>query len=161
MQIRRFFTSSTSRGFTLLEMIIVVIIVSILAAVAIPMVETSVKRHKEIELRRALRTIREAIDEYRKFVEENKVEVEEETYNYPPTLETLIEGIEYKDKKGDEKIQKFLRHIPVDPLTSSIEWGLRSYQDKPDSDSWGGENVWDIYTKSERKALDGTFYKDW
>lgn len=152
---------SYKRGFTLIEMVVVVVIVSILAAIAIPMVETSVKRQKEIELRRALRTIRYAIDEYKKFVEENKVEQDEETYFYPPTLEALIEGVEYKDKNGNDRTQKFLRRIPLDPMTNTYEWGLRSYQDKPDSDSWGGENVWDVYTKSSRKALDGTFYKDW
>lgn len=154
----------TSRGFTLLEMIVVVVIVSILAAVAIPMVETSVKRHKEIELRRALRTIRTAIDDYKKFVTENKIQVDEDTYNYPPTLETLVEGLEYRDKKNEEKIQKFLRRIPKDPMNTAYdwEWGLRSYQDDYDEyDSWGGENVYDVFTKSERKALDGTYYKEW
>lgn len=149
------------KGFTLLEMIVVIIIISILAAVAIPMVETSVRRHREIELRRALRTIRTAIDEYKLFVEENKIKVDEDTYNYPEELEVLVEGLEYRDKKNNEKIQKFLRHIPKDPITNTYEWGLKSYQDDYDSDSWGEENVYDVYTKSERKALDGTFYKDW
>jgi general secretion pathway protein G len=150
-----------SAGFTLIELIVVIVIVAILAAVAIPVVETSVKRYKEIELRRGLRLIRTAIDDYKKFVEENKVEVEEETYNYPPKLDVLVEGIKYKDKKGNEKIMKFLRRIPVDPFTASTEWGLRSYQDERDSQSWGGENVYDVYTRSERKALDGSYYKDW
>ncbi|MCU0285098.1 MAG: type II secretion system GspH family protein [Acidobacteria bacterium] len=149
------------KGFTLLEMIVVVIIITVLAGAAIPMVETSVKREKEIELRRNLRTIRMAIDDYKKFVEENNLKLDEDTYNYPEELEELVDGLEYKDDKADEKIKKFLRSIPIDPMTNSSEWGLRSYQDKRDSHSWGGENVYDVYTKSERKALDGTFYKDW
>ncbi len=149
------------KGFTLIEMVIVVVIISIMATVALPLVETSIRREKEIQLRRNLRTIRQAIDEYKTFVEENKVEMDEDTYNYPPTLEDLVKGVEYKDKKNNEKIKKFLRSIPIDPMTNTYEWGLRSYQDKRDSSSWGGDNVWDIYTKSERTALDGTPYKDW
>jgi len=148
-------------GFTLIEMIVVVVIVSILAAIAVPMVETSVKRHKEIQLRRALRIIRTGIDEYRKFVEENKIQVDEDTYKYPPTLEALVEGLEYRDKKNNDLIQKFLRRIPKDPMTNSTEWGLRSYQDDADDYNWGGENVYDVHTKSERKGLDGTSYKEW
>lgn len=149
------------KGFTLLEMIVVVIIITVLATVAIPMTETSIKREKEVELRRSLRIIRTAIDEYKKFVEDNNIKMDEETYNYPEELEDLVKGIEYKDEKANEKIKKFLRSIPIDPMTNSTEWGMRSYQDKHDSDSWGGENVWDVYTKSERKALNGTDYKDW
>jgi len=145
----------------MIELLVVIVIISILAAVAIPMVETSVKRHKEIELRRALRILRTAIDDYKKFIEENKIKVEEDTYNYPESLEILVEGLEYRDKKNNEKIQKFLRRIPMDPMTNSFEWGMRSYQDDRDETSWGGENVYDIYTKSERKALNGTYYKDW
>ena len=150
-----------THGFTLIELLVVIVIISVLAAVAIPMVENSVRRYQEIELRRALRTLRTAIDEYHKFVEENNVEMDEDTYNYPPELEDLIKGIEYKDKKGDEKIKKFLRNIPLDPMTNSYEWGLRSYQDDRDEESWGGENVYDVYTKSQRKALNGTYYKEW
>jgi general secretion pathway protein G len=151
----------TKKGFTLIEMIVVVVIVAVLAAVAVPMVETSVKREKEIELRRNLRTIRTAIDEYKKFVEENNIKMDEDTYNYPEELEDLVKGIEYKDEKANEKIKKFLRSIPIDPMTNSTEWGMRSYQDKRDETNWGGENVWDVFTKSERRALDGTYYKDW
>ena len=149
------------KGFTLIELLIVMLIISILAVVAIPMVETSVKRNKEILLRRNLRTIITAIDTYRKFVIENNVEFDEDTYGFPEELEDLIDGVEYKDKQGEERIQKFLRKIPVDPMTNSYEWGMRSYQDERDSSSWGGENVYDVYTKSERKALDGTYYKEW
>jgi general secretion pathway protein G len=151
----------TKKGFTLIEMIVVVVIVAVLAAVAVPMVETSVKREKEIELRRNLRTIRTAIDEYKKFVEENNIKMDEDTYNYPEELEDLVKGIEYKDEKANEKIKKFLRSIPIDPMTNTTEWGMRSYQDKRDETNWGGENVWDVFTKSERRALDGTYYKDW
>lgn len=151
----------TKKGFTLIEMIVVVVIVAVLAAVAVPMVETSVKREKEIELRRNLRTIRTAIDEYKKFVEENNIKMDEDTYNYPEELEDLVKGIEYKDEKANEKVKKFLRSIPIDPMTNTTEWGMRSYQDKRDETNWGGENVWDVFTKSERRALDGTYYKDW
>ncbi|MCI0471014.1 MAG: prepilin-type N-terminal cleavage/methylation domain-containing protein [Candidatus Aminicenantes bacterium] len=149
------------KGFTLIELLIVILIISVLAVIAIPMVETSVKREKEIHLRRNLRVIITAIDEHKKFIIDNNIEYDEDTYGYPETLEDLVKGIEYKDKQGNELIKKFLRKIPVDPMTNSYEWGLRSYQDKHDDSSWGGENVYDVYTKSERKALDGTYYKDW
>jgi len=149
------------KGFTLLEMLIVVLIISVLAAVAIPMVETSLKHEKEIQLRRSLRILRTAIDDYKAFVEKNKIKLDEDTYNYPETLEMLVEGLEYEDKDGEERVQKFLRRIPIDPMTSSYEWGMRSYQDEHDAETWGGENVWDVYTKSERTALDGTKYKEW
>jgi len=150
-----------TRGFTLIELIIVVLIISVLAAVAVPMVETSVKRGKEIELRRNMRVIIDAIDEYKMFVTKNNIQVDDDTYGYPETLEDLINGLEYKDKQNNRKVKKFLRKIPIDPMTNSTEWGMRSYQDKPDSTSWGGENVWYVYTTSERKALDGTYYKEW
>jgi general secretion pathway protein G len=157
----KFFTKK--KGFTLTEMMVTVTILAILAAAVIPLAKTSVKREKEIELRRNLRMIREALDAYKKLVDENKIESEEDTEGYPPDLETLIKGVEFKgeEEESETKIIKFLRRIPKDPMTNSYEWGLRSYQDDPDSETWGNENVYDVYTKSQATALDGTKYKDW
>jgi len=152
---------SLTPGFTIVELIVVVAIISVLAVVAIPMVETSVKRERELTLKRALREIRIAIDDYNSFVIKNKIKFDEDTYGYPEKLEVLVTGIEYRDSKNRERIKKILRRVPVDPMTGTIEWGLRSYQDKQNSTHWGGENVWDVYSKSERKALNGTYYKDW
>lgn len=148
-------------GFTIIELIIVIAIISTLAVVAIPMVETSVKREREIVLRRSLREIRTALDDFHDFVIKNKIQHDEETYGYPEDLEILIKGLEYRDKQNKAKIRRFLRKIPVDPMTGSAEWGLRSYQDKRNSSHWGGENIWDIYSKSEKRALNGTYYKEW
>jgi len=157
------------RGFTLTELLVTAAILAVLAGVAIPVIKTTVQRDKELELRRSLRLIREAIDSYKKMADENRIDFDEDTDGYPPTLEILVEGVKVKDetegegqkKKGGEKIVKFLRRIPIDPLTGTKEWGLRSNQDEPDSISWGGENVYDIYTKSRRTALDGSKYADW
>jgi len=164
------------KGFTLIEMIVTFSILAILAAVAIPLAKTAVKREKEIELRRNLRTIREAIDAYKKLSDENRIEFEDKTEGYPPDLETLVKGVEVsggaqpgeiqrgrrqRTENEDTKIVKFLRRIPKDPMTNSYDWGLRSYQDDPDSENWGGENVYDVYTKSPGTALDGTKYKEW
>jgi general secretion pathway protein G len=152
-----------AKGFTLIEMIVTFTILAILAGAAIPMAKTAVKREKEIELRRNLRAIREAIDAYKKLADENKIEVKDKTEGYPPDLMTLVEGVELKtESEGEEgRIVKFLRRIPKDPMTNSYEWGLRSYQDDYDSENWGGENVYDVYTKSPGIALDGTNYKEW
>ena len=148
-------------GFTIIELIIVIAIISTLAVVAIPMVETSVKREREIVLKRSLRELRSAIDDYHDFILKNKIKHDDETYAYPEELEILVKGIEYRDKKNKAKIRKFLRRIPADPMTGLIEWGLRSYQDKRNSTHWGGENIWDIYSKSDKKALNGSYYKEW
>jgi general secretion pathway protein G len=157
-------------------MIVTFTILAILAAVAIPLARASLKREKEIQLRRSLRTIRDAIDEYKKLSDENRIEFEDNTEGYPPDLETLVKGVEVsaaaqpvgtqqrrsgQTENKDKKIVKFLRRIPKDPMTNSYDWGLRSYQDDPDSTSWGGENVYDVYTKSFGKGLDGTNYAEW
>ncbi len=157
-------SSDRTRGFTLVEMMVAAGIVAILAMAAIPLAKVAVKRGREIELRRSLRIIREAIDEYKKLADEDKFEVEEDSEGYPPELETLVEGVEVSESEDNQEITrivKFLRRIPKDPMTNSYEWGLRSYQDDFDSDSWGGENVYDVYTRSLGTALDGSKYREW
>jgi len=155
-----------AHGFTLVEMIITLSLLAVLALSALPLGKMAVKRENEIELQRALRLVREAIDAYKKLADEKKFEVDEDTEGYPPTLEDLVKGVEVQDKDakgqaGRKKTVKFLRRIPKDPMTNSFDWGLRSYQDDPDSDVWGEENVYDVYTKSQALALDGTRYRDW
>jgi general secretion pathway protein G len=164
------------KGFTLVEMLVTLTILAILASAIMPIAKTAVKREKEIELRRNLRLLREALDAYKKLADEKMIEVEEDSEGYPPDLETLVKGVEVKAEQAqsqtpfgqpaaksssEKKIVKFLRRIPRDPMAGSIDWGLRSYQDEPDTDDWGGENVYDIYTKSPGTALDGTKYRDW
>jgi general secretion pathway protein G len=153
--------AGSRRGFTFIEVITVTVIIGILAVAAIPLAHNAFQREKEIDLRRSLRTLRTAIDAYKKFVEENKIEVDEDTYGYPEKLEQLITGIEYKDRKNKTRLARFLRRIPLDPISGSYNWGLSSYQDKLGSRHWGGKNVWDVYCDSSKKALDGTYYRDW
>jgi len=151
-------------GFTIIEMLVTLAVLAILAAAAIPLAKTAVKREKEIELRRNLRIIRTAIDVYKKLADEKKIDYEEDTEGYPPNLEMLVKGVELVSSESERdkgKIVKFLRRIPKDPMTDSYEWGLRSYQDEPDSTVWGEENVYDVYTKSPGVALDGTKYSEW
>jgi general secretion pathway protein G len=155
-----------AHGFTLVEMIITLSLLAVLALSALPLGKMAVKRENEIELQRALRLVRESIDAWKKLADEKKIEVDEDTEGYPPTLEALVKGVEVQDKNSTDKaarkrVVKFLRRIPKDPMTSSFDWGLRSYQDDPDSDVWGEENVYDVYTKSQALALDGTRYRDW
>ncbi len=152
-------------GFTLIEMLVTLTVLAILASAIIPLGQMALKREKEIELKRDLRLLREAIDAYKKMADEKKFEFEEETQGYPPNLEILVTGVETKvEEQGKEtttKVVKFLRRIPRDPMTGTLDWGLLSYQDKPDSTTWGEENVYDVYTKSQGTAIDGSKYKDW
>ena len=143
-------------GFTLLELIIATIILIILTSMAVPLARVTIKREKERELRRDLWEMRDAIDRYKDAADRNAFQTKVGTQNYPPDLETLVKGEEVQGKKI-----RFLRKIPVDPMTNSTEWGMRSMQDDPDSDSWGGQSVFDVYTKSQGVGLDGTKYKDW
>jgi len=149
------------RGYTYVELIAVAAMLLILAAAVIPLSYTIVKKKREIRLMEALRTIRTAIDEYKKIADQKKIKMEdpEKTMGYPPNLEILVEGAELADGSG--KRIKFLRRIPLDPMTNSYDWGLISYQDEPDSEIWGGENVYDVYTKSPEVGLNGIPYKKW
>ncbi len=153
------------RAFTLTEMLVTVAILAILAAAAIPLAQNTVQREKEIELARALREIREAIDTHKRMADEKKIAAEGESEGYPPDLKTLVDGVTLLGAEGEGssrgRIFKFLRRIPRDPMTRSADWGLRSFQDKPDAESWGGENVYDVYTRSRSKALDGSRYREW
>jgi general secretion pathway protein G len=152
-----------SRGVTYLELVAVATIMMILASAILPLGRVAVRRERELELRRALREIRRGIDAYKGAVDAGQIggtEVKLGSEGYPPDLETLVKGV---NRVGalDRKL-KFMRRIPVDPMTSSAEWGMRCYQDDPDSNSWCGENVYDVYSKSTAKALDGkTTYNTW
>ena len=146
------------RGFTLAELVMVAALLAILAGMAMPVAKFTVKRRKEMELRLALRQMRTAIDEYKRLSDQGMIPVKLGSEGYPPDLETLAEGVQLV---GQEIKRKFLRKLPMDPMTREEEWGLKSYQDDFDSTSWGGENVWDVYSLSESIGLDGTEYKDW
>jgi general secretion pathway protein G len=148
--------TNSQSGLTLVELIITVAIVAILASAAIPIARFQVKREKERELRRDLWEMRDAIDHYYDAATKGGIQTKIDSMNYPPDLQTLVDGVDIQDKKV-----RFLRSIPLDPMTNSTEWGLRSNQDEPDSTSFGGQNVFDVYTKSDGTALDGTKYNTW
>jgi general secretion pathway protein G len=147
------------RGFTLLELMMSVMIISILVGLAVPLARNSIKREKEVELRVALREMRTAIDKYKDASDRGFIMVKVDTEGYPEKLQDLVDGVQMVGAV-DKKL-KFLRRIPKDPMTNSTEWGQRSYQDDPKATSWGGQNVFDVYTKSEGTAFDGTKYKEW
>jgi general secretion pathway protein G len=133
-----------------------VAILAILAGGAVPIARFQVKRQNERELRRDLWMMRDAIDKYKDAADKGAIQTKVDSQNYPPDLETLVTGVDIQGKKV-----KFLRHIPVDPMTAKAEWGMRSMQDDPKSDSYGGQSVFDVYSKSQDTALDGTKYSDW
>src|SRR6266851_5780535 len=143
-------------GFTLIELIVATAILVILTGLAVPLARVAIKREKERELRSALWELRDAIDRYKDAADRGGFQIKVGSEGYPPDLETLVKGVDVGGKK-----MRFLRRIPIDPMTNSSEWGLRSMQDDPSSDSWGGQSVFDVYTKSQGEALDGTKYKDW
>jgi general secretion pathway protein G len=144
------------RGFTLLELIIATAILAILSTMALPLVRVTIMRERERQLRMDLWELRDAIDRYKEAADRGGFRTKVDSQNYPPDLETLVKGEDIQGKKV-----RFLRKIPIDPMTGTTDWGLRSMQDDPDSDSWGGQSVFDVYTKSQGTALDGTKYKDW
>ena len=144
------------RGFTLIELIVAITILLVLTGMAVPLARVSIKREHERDLRRDLWMMRDAIDRYKDAADRGAFQTKVGSEGYPPDLDTLVNGVDVGGKK-----LKFLRRIPIDPMTGNNDWGLRSMQDDPDSDSWDGDNVFDVYTKSEGTALDGTKYKDW
>ena len=152
-----------SHGFTFVELLVVTTLLLILASAVMPLAKVTVQRQREAELRRALREMRTAIDKYKDAVDSGQIsniDVRVGSEGYPPDLETLVEGVSAANDATGRKL-KFLRRVPMDPMTATTEWGLRSYGDKPDSATWGGGNVYDVYSKAEGTALDGTKYKDW
>jgi general secretion pathway protein G len=146
-------------GFTLLELIAAMAILLLLATVALPLARVQVQRTRETELRRNLREIRQAIDRYKDFCDRGMIPPKADTFCYPPDLDTLVNGVPLRGTATAK--YKFLRRIPLDPMTGKADWGMRSMQDDPDSQSWGGENVFDVFSKSIGTGLDGTRYVDW
>jgi len=160
---RRWARRNTSGGYSFVELLVVTTIILILASAIMPLAKVTVTRQREAELRRTLRELRTAIDRYKDAADVGAIsplELEPGNEGYPPDLETLVEGVPAAGDVTDRKL-RFLRRIPVDPMTHSVDWGLRSYQDDPDATRWGGQNVFDVYTTYSGTALDGTNYTDW
>jgi general secretion pathway protein G len=153
--------NSSQAGMTLLELIIACTILLILSSMALPIAKFTVIREREKELREDLRDMRKAIDKYKDLADQQKIRVELGSEGYPPDLDTLVKGVSVGGSGAAGKNMRFLRRIPKDPMTGRTEWGLRSVQDDADSTSWGGKNVFDVYSKSSGTALDGTKYSDW
>jgi general secretion pathway protein G len=152
-----------SEGYSFVELLVVTSIVLILASAVQPLVRVTIQRQKETELRRALRDMRDAIDKFKDAADQGMIpttELKAGSEGYPPTLEVLVEGVSVANDASGRKL-KLLRRIPIDPMTGEAEWGLRAYQDKPDTTSWGGQNVFDVRSLSGGTALDGSKYKDW
>jgi general secretion pathway protein G len=159
MKLRRFHRGRSARperGFTLLELIIATAILAVLSTMVVPLARLSITREKERMLRSDLWDMRDAIDRYKDAADRGGFQTKVDSQNYPPDLETLVKGVDVNGKKI-----RFLRKIPVDPMTGTTEWGMRSMQDDPESDSFGGQSVFDVYSKSLGTGLDGTKYKDW
>ena len=153
--------TSRNRGLTYVELLVAMTVLAVLAAVALPMARWDRKRRDETRLRTTLTTMRAAIDKYKEYSDKGMIVPSDvEQLGYPLTLEELVDGVDVGDPDNSEKM-RFLARIPVDPMTGLAEWGVRSYQDDWDSDTWGRENVYDVYSLSDRRALDGSYYRDW
>lgn len=150
---------SQAAGMTLLELIVACSILMVLSSMALPIFRYTLIREKEAELRYDLRTMRDAVDRYKELAEEHKFRTEVGSDNYPPDLETLVQGVQLG--AGNDKRLRFLRKVPIDPMTGKADWGLRATGDDADSTTWGGKNVFDVYSKAPGTALDGTKYGDW
>jgi general secretion pathway protein G len=160
---RLFARGGQAEGFTFIEIMVVSTIILILASAILPLAQVTATRQREMELRRALREIRTAIDKFKDAADTGQIstlDLNADSMGYPPDLETLVIGVSAQNDQSGRKL-KFLRRVPVDPMTHSTEWGMRSYQDEPDATRWGGQNVFDVYTTFDGTALDGTKYPDW
>lgn len=160
---RRAFFRRAVGGFTFIELLVTTAVLMVLASAALPLARVTMKRQRESELRRSLREMRTALDKFKDMADSQVIapmEVPFGSEGYPRSLTALVEGVARNNDATGSKI-KLLRRIPIDPMTGEAEWGMRSYQDRPDSASWGGQNVYDVYSKSPGIALDGTKYKDW
>jgi general secretion pathway protein G len=147
------------RGFSLLELVIACAILIVLATAAVPLARVGIKRQKEADLRYHLREIRTAIDRYKDAADKNQIQVKAGTEGYPPDLQTLVTGVQLTGTT--DKRVRFLRRIPKDPMTGNTDWGMRSVQDDVDTTAWGGQDVFDVYSKSQGTGLNGTKYSDW
>ncbi len=156
-------TRNQESGYTFVELLVVATIIGILAAAVMPLAKVTATRQRELELRRALREMRTAIDRFKDAADLGQIsplELEIGNENYPPDLQTLVDGVPANNDATGRKL-KFLRRIPLDPMTHDADWGLRAYQDEPDSTSWGGRNVFDVHSTFDGTALDGSRYRDW
>jgi general secretion pathway protein G len=151
--------ASRQGGFTVVELAVVAAMIAILTAMIVPVARYTLKRQDEIELRYELRLMRDAIDKYKQYSDLGLIPAQLGSEGYPPDLKTLVEGVTLVGQLN--KKQKFLRRVPIDPMTKKDEWGMRSFQDDPDSFAWGGQNVYDVFSLSDGRGIDGTNYKDW
>jgi general secretion pathway protein G len=152
-----------SPGFTFIELVVATAVLMILASAALPIARVSIRRQKEAELHRSLREMRTALDDFKRWADAGRIStmgVNIGSENYPPSLEILVEGAPFTNDASGRK-KKFLRRIPLDPITGKADWGLRAYSDTPDANSWGGQSVYDVYSKAPGTGLDGTKYRDW
>ncbi len=150
------------RGFSFVELVVVCAILTSLTAVAFPIAQHTIKRQKEFELRYSLRMMRNAIDEYKRYSDAGLLELQQclGCDGYPEDIESLIEA-QRLTGQGPDMVKRFMRRVPIDPMTGEAEWGQRSYQDDPDTDSWGGENIYDVYSLSVGTGLNGVPYQEW